>query len=214
MMKSDYYAEYDLTKCTDEELIKLSKIDDGYATELLIERYRNFVRSKTRTYFLIGADKEDIIQEGMIGLYKAIRDFKPDSGTSFRSFAELCVTRQIITAIKKATRQKHIPLNSYISLNKPAYEDDNERILLDTFAGRNILNPEEIMLDKERFYDIETKLSKTLSKLELRVLKKYLEGKSYTEIAMQINKSEKSIDNALQRIKKKIEKYIINDIDK
>lgn len=214
MMKSDYYAEYDLTKCTDEELIKLSKTDDGYATELLIERYRNFVRSKTRTYFLIGADKEDIIQEGMIGLYKAIRDFKPDSGTSFRSFAELCVTRQIITAIKKATRQKHIPLNSYISLNKPAYEDDNERILLDTFAGRNILNPEEIMLDKERFYDIETKLSKTLSKLELRVLKKYLEGKSYTEIAMQINKSEKSIDNALQRIKKKIEKYIINDIDK
>lgn len=214
MMKSDYYAEYDLTKCTDEELIKLSKTDDGYATELLIERYRNFVRSKTRTYFLIGADKEDIIQEGMIGLYKAIRDFKPDSGTSFRSFAELCVTRQIITAIKKATRQKHIPLNSYISLNKPAYEDDNERILLDTFAGRNILNPEEIMLDKERFYDIETKLSKTLSKLELRVLKKYLEGKSYTEIALQINKSEKSIDNALQRIKKKIEKYIINDIDK
>lgn len=214
MMKSDYYAEYDLTKCTDEELIKLSKTDDGYATELLIERYRNFVRSKTRTYFLIGADKEDIIQEGMIGLYKAIRDFKPDSGTSFRSFAELCVTRQIITAIKKATRQKHIPLNSYISLNKPAYEDDNERILLDTFAGRNILNPEEIMLDKERFFDIETKLSKTLSKLELRVLKKYLEGKSYTEIAMQINKSEKSIDNALQRIKKKIEKYIINDIDK
>ncbi len=213
-MKINSTERQDISECTDEELIELSKADDGYSTELLIERYRNFVRSKTRTYFLIGADKEDIIQEGMIGLYKAIRDYKPDSGTSFRSFAELCVTRQIITAIKKATRQKHIPLNSYISLNKPAYDDDNERILLDTFAGRNMLNPEEIMLDKERFFDIETKLSKNLSKLELCVLKKYLEGKTYTEIACQIKKSEKSIDNALQRIKKKIEKYIINDIDK
>ncbi len=210
-MKQNYLTNAEAEQYTDEELIKLSKNEDGYYTELLLERYRNFVRSKTRTYFLIGADKEDIIQEGMIGLYKAIRDYKPNSGATFRSFAELCVTRQIITAIKKATRQKHIPLNSYISLNKPIYDDENERILLDTFIGKNILNPEEIMLDKERFFDIESKLSQNLSKLELKVLRKYLEGKSYTEIAVQINKSEKSIDNALQRIKKKIAKYIVND---
>lgn len=214
MMKQSEYTNEELLNMTDEELISVSKSGNGYAIELLMERYRNFVRSKTRTYFLIGADKEDIIQEGMIGLYKAIRDFKTDSGTTFRSFAELCVTRQIITAIKKATRQKHIPLNSYISLNKPLYEDENERILLDTFSGRNISNPEDIMLDKERFFAIEDIISRILSKLELCVLTKYLEGKSYTEIAAQIGKSEKSIDNALQRIKKKIQKYIINDSDK
>ena len=213
-MKQIDYTNQELIDMSDEELIAVSKSGNGYAIELLMERYRNFVRSKSRTYFLIGADKEDIIQEGMIGLYKAIRDFKTDSGTTFRSFAELCVTRQIITAIKKATRQKHIPLNSYISLNKPAYEDENERILLDTFSGRDILNPEEIMLDKERFFAIEDIISKILSKLELCVLTKYLEGKSYTEIAAQIGKSEKSIDNALQRIKKKIQKYIINDNEK
>lgn len=200
-----------LNNMTDEELIECSKSGNGFATEILMERYRNFVRSKSRTYFLIGADKEDIIQEGMIGLYKSIRDFNPDAQTSFRSFAELCVTRQMITAIKKATRQKHIPLNSYVSLNKPVYDEENERVLLETFIGRNILNPEEIMLDKERFLDIESKLPKVLSKLEWRVLIKYLEGKSYTEIAQQIGKSDKSIDNALQRIKKKIEKHIIND---
>lgn len=214
MKQNDYTTTEALLNMSDENLINASRYGNGYAVELLMERYRNFVRSKTRTYFLIGADKEDIIQEGMIGLYKAIRDFKLDSGTTFRSFAELCVTRQIITAIKKATRQKHIPLNSYISLNKPVYEDENERILLDTFSGRDILNPEEIMLDKERFFAIEDIISKILSKLELCVLTKYLEGKSYTEIAAQIGKSEKSIDNALQRIKKKIQKYIINDNEK
>jgi len=209
----DNFTTEKLQSMTDEELIMCSKSGNGFAIEVLMERYRNFVRSKSRTYFLIGADKEDIIQEGMIGLYKSIRDFKPDAHTSFRSFAELCITRQMITAIKKATRQKHIPLNSYISLNKPLYDEENERVLLDTFSGRNALNPEEIMLDKERFYHIENKLSEILSKLELRVLNEYLEGKSYVEIANIINKSEKSIDNALQRIKKKIGKYIINDND-
>lgn len=202
-----------LNKMNDEELIVESKTGNGYATEILMERYRNFVRARSRTYFLIGADKEDIIQEGMIGLYKAIRDFKTEANTSFKSFAELCITRQIITAIKKATRQKHIPLNSYVSLNKPLYDEDNDNALLDTFVRREILNPEEILLDKERFLTIENKIAKILSKLELCVLTKYLEGKSYSEIAIQIKKSEKSIDNALQRIKKKIEKYIINEVD-
>lgn len=203
--KNDY-----MKNMSDEEIVKLSRDGDGYATEYLMEKYRNFVRAKSRTYFLIGADNEDIIQEGMIGLYKAIRDYKSDAQASFKSFAELCITRQIITAIKTATRQKHIPLNSYISLSKPVYDDENERILLDTVMERHRLDPEEIMLDKERFLSIEEKLSKILSKLEWIVLTKYLEGMSYIEIASQIGKSEKSIDNALQRIKKKIEKHIIN----
>lgn len=212
-MENKSYSADSLFNMTDEQLVLVSKSGDGYATEILMERYRNFVRAKSRTYFLIGADKEDIIQEGMIGLYKAIRDFRHDANTSFKSFAELCVTRQIITAIKKATRQKHMPLNSYVSLNKPLYDDDSENALLDTFVRREILNPEEILLDKERFLSIESKLSDILSKLEMCVLTKYLEGKCYSEIAMQIGKSEKSIDNALQRIKKKIEKHIINEID-
>lgn len=196
---------------TDEQLVNLSRHGDGYATEILMEKYRNFVRAKSRTYFLIGADKEDIIQEGMIGLYKAIRDYNPDAQASFKSFAELCITRQIITAIKTATRQKHIPLNSYVSLSKPMYDDDNDRVMLDTIVEYKKLDPQEIVIDKERFYSIEEKLSVILSKLELKVLNQYLEGKSYTEIAIHINRSEKSIDNALQRIKKKIEKYIINE---
>lgn len=200
-----------ITQLTDEELVQLSKNGNGYATECLLERYRNFVRARSRTYFLIGADKEDIIQEGMIGLYKAVRDYRIDAHTSFKSFADLCVTRQIITAIKTATRQKHMPLNSYVSLSKPMYDDESERILLDTVIEQKRLNPEEIMIDKERFYSIEEKISKILSKLEWTVLSKYLEGKSYTEIAAQIGKSEKSIDNALQRIKKKIEKHILHD---
>ncbi len=202
-----------LNAMTDEDLILKSRSGEDMAIDVLMERYRNFVRAKSRTYFLIGADKEDIIQEGMIGLYKSIRDFNPNANSSFKSFAELCITRQIISAIKKATRQKHTPLNSYISLNKPIYEDDNERILVEAFAGRQMLSPEEIILDKERIKMIKNKLPKILSKFEKEVLNKYLEGKSYTEIAAQIGKSDKSIDNALQRIKKKIEKHIINDDD-
>ena len=196
---------------SDKELIELSRSGNGYATEFLLEKYRNFVRARSRTYFLIGADREDIIQEGMIGLYKAIRDDKPDAQASFKSFAELCITRQIITAIKTATRQKHIPLNSYISLSKPIYDDENERILLDVVNERKKFDPEEIMINKERFKLLEKKLSQILSKLEWKVLANYLDGKSYSEIAASVNKSEKSIDNALQRIKKKIEKNIIND---
>jgi len=210
-MKNDKTVSLDFSQYTDEELIKLSKEGNGYATEFLLDKYRNFVRSRSRTYFLIGADREDIIQEGMIGLYKAIRDFKPEANAGFKSFAELCITRQIITAIKTATRQKHIPLNSYISLSSPVYDEDNDTLLLDTVIERKKQNPEEIMLSKERFISIEEKISEILSKLEWLVLSQYLEGKSYTEIAACIGKSEKSIDNALQRIKKKIEKHIINN---
>lgn len=195
---------------TDEEIVVSAKGGDEIATDFIIEKYKNFVKSRARTYFLIGADKEDIIQEGMIGLYKAIRDYDIKKSASFRGFAEICITRQIITAIKTATRQKHIPLNSYISLNKPAYDDDTEQMMIDMIAENENLNPEEIMISRERFSSILEKMSEVLSKYEWEVLKLFLDGKSYGEIAKKLKKSEKSIDNALQRIKKKVEKYLQN----
>jgi len=191
----------------DEDVAGAAQKGDSLATEYIIKKYKNLVKSRARTYFLIGADKEDIVQEGMIGLFKAIRDFKPDKTSSFKAFAELCITRQIITAIKTATRQKHIPLNSYISLNKPVFDEDTEQTLLDTLSEKKVFDPEEIMITKEHFSDLREKMSKNLSKLEWNVLSLYLDGKSYTEIAKRINKSEKSIDNALQRIKRKVSKF-------
>lgn len=193
---------------TDECIAILACQGDTEATEFLINKYKNFVRSKARSYFLIGADREDIIQEGMIGLYKAIRDFKGDKLTSFKSFAELCVTRQIITAIKTATRQKHIPLNSYVSLNKPIFDEDSDRTLLDILSGIKITDPEELMINQEEYIDIEKKMSEILSSLERKVLMLYLEGKSYQEIAEELRRHVKSIDNALQRVKRKLERYL------
>ncbi|SET01791.1 RNA polymerase, sigma 30 subunit, SigH [Anaerobranca californiensis DSM 14826] len=193
---------------TDECIAILACQGDPEATEFLIHKYKNFVRSKARSYFLIGADKEDIIQEGMIGLYKAIRDFKGDKLTSFKSFAELCVTRQIITAIKTATRQKHIPLNSYVSLNKPIFDEDSDRTLLDILSGLKITDPEELMINEEEYIDIEKKMGEILSGLERKVLMLYLEGKSYQEIAVELKRHVKSIDNALQRVKRKLERYL------
>lgn len=191
----------------DEQVATIAKNGDIIATEYIIKKYKNLVKARARTYFLIGADKEDIVQEGMIGLFKAIRDFKSDKTASFKAFAELCITRQIITAIKTATRQKHIPLNSYVSLNRPVFDDDAEQTLLDTISEKKVFDPEEIMITKEHFSDLREKMSKNLSKLEWNVLSLYLDGKSYTEIAKRINKSEKSIDNALQRIKRKVAKF-------
>jgi RNA polymerase sporulation-specific sigma factor len=193
---------------TDEEIANLAKDGSEIALEYLINKYRNFVKAKARSYFLIGADREDIIQEGMIGLYKAIRDFKGDKLSSFRAFAELCITRQIITAIKTATRQKHIPLNSYVSLNKPIYDEDSDRTLLDILSGAKITDPEELMINREEYDNIEIKMSEILSDLEWKVLTYYLEGKSYQEIALELNRHVKSIDNALQRVKRKLERYL------
>ena len=133
----------------DEELVLLANEGDTTAQEIIINKYKNFVRSKARSYFLIGADREDIVQEGMIGLFKAIRDFRSDKLSSFRAFAELCITRQILTAIKTATRQKHIPLNSYISLNKPIYDEESDRTLLDVLSGSKVLDPEELIIGRE-----------------------------------------------------------------
>ena len=192
----------------DEEVVLEAKNGNTRAQEYLISKYENFVKAKAKSYFLIGADREDIYQEGMIGLYKAIRDFKADKLTSFKAFAELCVTRQIITAIKTATRQKHIPLNTYVSLNKPIYEEESERTLLDVLSGIKISDPEELLINKEHMDDIETVIAKVLSDLELEVLMSYLDGKSYQEIACDLDRHSKSIDNALQRVKRKLEKCL------
>ena len=192
----------------DEDIVSDAREGQNEALEFLIHKYRNFVRAKARSYFLIGADREDIVQEGMIGLYKAIRDFRSDKLASFRAFAELCITRQIITAIKTATRQKHIPLNSYISLNKPIYEEDSDRTLMDVISTVRVSDPEEMIINREEFGDIEEKMGEILSDLEWKVLMAYLDGRSYQEIAIDLRRHVKSIDNALQRVKRKLERYL------
>ena len=198
----------DFESMADEQIVKLAQDADGAALEYLLNKYKNFVRTKARSYFLIGADHEDIVQEGMIGLYKAIRDYRAEKLSSFRAFAELCVTRQIITAIKTATRQKHIPLNSYISLNRPIYEEDSDRTLLDVITEEGVSNPEEMFIDREDLSLIEGRIGQMLSDLEKEVLVRYMEGKSYVEIAREMDRHVKSIDNALQRIKRKLMKYL------
>lgn len=193
---------------TDEQVVDLCQNGDSLAMEYLLNKYKNFVRSKARSYFLMGADHEDIVQEGMIGLFKAIRDFRQDKLSSFRAFAELCVTRQIITAIKTATRQKHIPLNSYISLNKPIYDEESDRTLMDVIVEGHVDNPEELIISQEDLHGINTQLAEMLSSLEKDALSLYLDGKSYQEIAQLLGRHAKSIDNALQRVKRKLEKYL------
>lgn len=197
-----------LEHLTDEEIAELAKNGNVEALEYLINKYKNFVRAKARTYFLIGADREDIIQEGMIGLYKAIRDYRCDRQASFRAFAEICVTRQIITAIKTATRQKHIPLNSYISLNKPVFDEESERTLGEVVTTDKASNPEDLFINQENLLDIESTMHRILSPLEQEVVTLYLDGKSYVEIAQQLNRHVKSVDNALQRVKRKLEQYL------
>ena len=204
----------ELEHLTDEEIVELAKYGNVGALEFLINKYKNFVRAKARTYFLIGADREDIIQEGMIGLYKAIRDYRYDRQASFRAFAEICVTRQIITAIKTATRQKHIPLNSYVSLNKPVFDEESERTLGEVVVTEKDGNPEDLFINQENLMDIESTMNKILSPLEQEVVGLYLEGKSYQEIAEQLNRHVKSVDNALQRVKRKLEQYLEKREDK
>ena len=207
-LESLSYKPYDTMM--DEEIVQYAKAGNSKAAEYLVKKYKNFVRAKAMTYFLIGADREDIVQEGMIGLYKAIRDYKQDKLSSFRAFAELCITRQIITAIKTATRQKHIPLNSYVSLNKPLYDEESDRTLMDILSGNRITDPEELIISREELSNIENKISEILSDLEWEVLMFYLQGKSYQEIAFDLDRHVKSIDNALQRVKRKLERYLSN----
>ncbi|MDB8821310.1 RNA polymerase sporulation sigma factor SigH [Peptostreptococcus anaerobius] len=192
----------------DYELVDMAKQGDKYAINKLIEKYSIMVKAKAKTYFLVGADKEDIIQEGLIGLYKAIRDYDEDKTCSFRHFADICVTRQIITAIKTATRQKHIPLNTYISLNRPMFEEESERTLYDMVTTSLDNDPEGLVIDKEAYKDMENRMKKTLSKFEEEVFIRYLSGQSYSDIAISLSKDAKSVDNAIQRVKKKLEKNL------
>ncbi|ADL67984.1 RNA polymerase sporulation sigma factor SigH [Thermoanaerobacterium thermosaccharolyticum] len=200
---------YNVFSSMDEgDIVEEAQRGNQAALEFIIDKYYSFVKAKARSYFLVGADKEDIVQEGMIGLYKAIRDFKSDKLSSFKAFAELCITRQMITAIKTATRQKHIPLNSYVSLNKPIFEEESDRTLMDVVSSECISDPEELIINREEYVNIENKIGEMLSDLEWEVLISYLDGKSYQEIAVELRRHVKSIDNALQRVKRKLERYL------
>ena len=189
---------------SDEQLVADSRAGDQSAMSELLDRYRRFARAKARSYFLVGGDREDIVQEGMIGLYKAIRDYSADAGASFLSFAELCITRQILTAIKTATRQKHTPLNTYVSFDRP-HEDDPGHTLGDTIAVEEEADPLAKLVQTDEVAQLRSVFDEVLSELESDVLELYVEGRSYQEIAEQLGRHVKSIDNALQRIKRKLE---------
>ena len=200
-----------LLHVSDEDLVERARTGSELSLEVLLNRYRHYARAKARTYFLAGADREDIVQEGMIGLFKAVRDFDIQKNTAFRAFAELCITRQIITAIKTATRQKHMPLNSYVSLNKSSSinGDDNEsRSLEEALVGTEIDDPAELVISSEEISNIKASMGRLLSELETEVLQLYIDGKSYQEIADMLGRHVKSIDNALQRIKRKLEQHL------
>jgi RNA polymerase sporulation-specific sigma factor len=193
----------------DEILVAAARDGDERALATLLDKYRGFARAKAHSYFLVGADREDIIQEGMIGLYKAIRDFNPDLQTSFRAFAELCVTRQVITAIKTATRQKHGPLNNYVSFSRPVLADDEgERCLGDMLPVTAVSDPADLVISADRIRALQQHFDTVLSDLEAEVLRLYVDGKSYHEIAAVLQRHVKSIDNALQRIKRKLDSHL------
>ena len=204
-MQNDNSTE-NLASLSDEELVSLASSGDDRAFDRLLDKYRLFVLNKSKSYFIAGADNDDIVQEGMIGLFKAVRDFHSERGVSFKTFAEICITRQILTAVKNSTRQKHAPLNSYISLNKTIGDDESGSTLMDTIDCDININPESIMLSREKADAIESKVNESLSGFELLVLSYYLQGLSYAKISQAIGKDPKSVDNALQRIKKKLEK--------
>jgi RNA polymerase sporulation-specific sigma factor len=196
-------------KPSDEGLVRQARDGDERALLELLERYRGFARSKARSYFLVGGDREDIVQEGMIGLYKAVRDYADGHGASFRSFAELCITRQILTAIKTATRQKHSPLNSYVSFDRP-HDDDPEHTLGESLAVEVAADPLERIVEDDDLRALQDTFDEVLSGLETEVLQLYIEGRSYQEIAQQLGRRVKSIDNALQRIKRKLERALVH----
>ena len=204
-------TEYSSEMLTDEELVLRSQAGDTEALEAIIERYRGLAKLRTRSYFLAGAESDDLVQEAMIGLFKAARDYDPKYGASFKTFANICITRQMLTAIKGATRYKHQPLNSYISLNRSVFEeDDGGRPLLEMLATDNDSDPESIYLRNEWIVSLSQAVPRVLSKLELRVLLYYLRGLSYETIAQRIGRPIKTVDNAIQRMKRKMELYFRN----
>lgn len=202
----DNTLEKSFASFCDEDLVALAQQGDDRALDYLFGKYIPYVRTKSLSYFIAGADRDDIIQEGMIGLFKAVRDFSSERGVTFKTFADICVTRQILTAVKNASRQKHAPLNFYISLNKSVADDDDDSTLADILGHAQSTNPEDILLEKEKADTLGAEMHKLLSEFEQQVLTLYLQGKSYADIALEIGKSPKSVDNALQRIKKKFEK--------
>ena len=192
---------------TDDELLARIRAHDGEAEQLLYERYKQLVRSRAHSYFLIGADHEDLVQEGMIGLYKAVLEYDKSKSASFKSFAEICITRQILSAIKNATRKKHTPLNHYVSLNRSPVKEDGELTLLDTVRSLSVADPEDVVIGRENFEQMVTYLETVLSPMERKVLSLYLDGFSYPQIAARIEKPLKSVDNAMQRVKHKLEAF-------
>jgi len=186
--------------------------EDSEATEYLMVKYKNFVLRKVRAYFIVGADKDDLVQEGMIGLYKGIRDYKPESNVPFAVFADVCITRHIITTIKAATRLKHAPLNTSMSLNKPAFDDSNDGSVEEIFRDSSGPSPEELYIDKEDLETMESRISGVLTDYEAKVLELYLDGMTYQVMAEKLGRSVKSVDNALQRAKSKIEKISSKDV--
>ena len=202
----DKISNENFASFSDEELVVLAQQSDDRALDYLLSKYFVYVRNKSLSYYIVGADRDDIIQEGMIGLFKAVRDFSSERGVSFKTFADVCVTRQIITAVKNASRQKHAPLNFYVSLNKSVSDEDEDSTLSDILGQANDSNPEEILIKKENANILGSEMSRLLSQFELLVLTLYLQGNSYQDIGKLIGKTPKSVDNALQRIKKKFEK--------
>ena len=201
---------------TDEEIISQIKQGDKEALSYLLQKYKDLVNIKISKYFMIGAEKEDILQEGMIGLFKAIKDFNPEKQNSFKSFANICIERQLITAIKSSNRQKHMPLNSYLSLNMAAYDNNEEDSveLIDTFNSKTIEDPLETIMKKEYYKEVENAVNKSLSKFERQVLEQFLKGESYVRIAEKLDSPVKSVDNAIQRIRKKaIKNMFDNNLD-
>lgn len=196
---------------SDDELLKLINKKDTDALDFLICKYKDLVNSKVNKYFIIGAEKEDIVQEGLIGLYKAIKDYKPDKQNSFKSFANLCIERQLITAIKTSNRQKHMPLNSYLSLNTSAYDDEDNTELMDIFNNNTVEDPLETITKKEYYKTVENVIDKSLSDFEKQVLARFMRGESYVDIANKLEAPVKSIDNAIQRIRKKAIKNILKE---
>ena len=210
MKKSDlYFSVTDNYKnMSDEDLITVIKSGDKFALEFLIEKYKELVNMKVSKFFMIGAEKEDIVQEGLIGLFKAVKNYNPEMQNSFKTFANLCIERQLITAIKSSNRQKHMPLNSYLSLNTTAYEDDEDSNLLDIFDSHQIEDPLDTITKKEYYKTVEVAIDKSLSDFEKKVLNRYMQGESYIQIAEKLDAPVKSIDNAIQRIRKKAIKSI------
>lgn len=212
MDKNSVFYSFDLYEnMSDEDLIKKSNSGDKHALEFLLEKYKELVNIKISKYFIIGAEKEDIFQEGMIGLYKAIKDYKDNKQNSFKSFANMCIERQLITAIKTSNRQKHIPLNSYLSLNNSAYDNEEDTELIEIFNSKTVEDPLETITKKEYYESVEDVIDKNLSDFEKQVLNRYLQGESYVEISTKLDTPVKSIDNAIQRIRKKALKNIVDN---